>query len=61
MTKELEYKLNELTRFYGSIVGTPGISKDVQEHCNSQLFKLVKAFDPVMQEITAEVSGLILE
>ena len=36
MTQIVNYDIAELTRHFGAIVGTPGISEDVSKFCNQQ-------------------------
>lgn len=59
----VNYELAELTRHFGAIVGTPGISEEVSKYCNGQLLKLAKSIevnvDRAIQANQASNSGLI--
>lgn len=41
----VNYEIAELTRHFGAIVGTLGVSEEVSKEANKQLLKLVKALD----------------
>ena len=55
----VNYEIVELTRHFGSIVGTPGISEEVLKECNKYLLKLVKCMEANVNKVTATNSGLI--
>ena len=59
----IDFELAELVRFYGSIVGTEGVSEDVQKICNENikaaLDKLQPSFKKTLQRIGIKDSGLI--
>ena len=55
----VNYEIVELTRHFGSIVGTPGISEEVLIECNKHILKLVKCLEANVNKATAANSGLI--
>lgn len=55
----INYEIVELTRHFGSIVGTPGISEDVAKIANKQLLRLTEAIGPAVDKILAQNSGII--
>lgn len=59
----IDFELAELVRFYGSIVGTEGVSKEVQTICNENikaaLDKLQPSFKKTLQRIGVKDAGLI--
>lgn len=60
MNQSIDYEVIELTRHFGSIVGTAGVSIEVIEECNKQLLKLVKCLSKNVDKATAANSGLII-
>lgn len=59
MTQENFYQIVELTKHFGAVVGTPGISKEVQEKGNRQLLRLLDALDNTVNATLASNAGLI--
>lgn len=55
----VDYELAEQIRFYGSLVGTTGVSKEVNEICNKNIIKLLKAMQPSVDKLTAQKAGII--
>lgn len=55
----IDFELAEQVRFYGTIVGTTGVSEKVLEHCNKNLLKLLEAIQPGTDKLTAKKAGLI--
>lgn len=59
----VDFELAELVRFYGSIVGTEGVSEEVQKICNKNiqlaLEKLQPNFEKTMKRIGTKNAGLI--
>jgi len=59
----IDFELAELVRFYGSIVGTEGVSTEVQKICNENikaaLDKLQPSFKKTLQRIGTKDSGII--
>jgi len=59
----IDFELAELVRFYGSIVGTEGVSEEVQKICNENikaaLDKLQPSFKKTLQRIGTKNAGLI--
>jgi hypothetical protein len=59
--KEVNYGMVvDLTKHFGSIVGTPGISEEVEKLANAQLLRLTKALVPTVNKVLAEGEGLIV-
>ncbi len=59
MTSETFYQIVELTKHFGAVVGTPGISEDVQKKCNKQLLRLIESLDSLVDKALATNAGLI--
>lgn len=59
MTQDNFYQIVELTKHFGAVVGTPGISEDIQKKCNKQLLRLLEALDKTVNETLATNAGLI--
>lgn len=59
----VDFELAELVRFYGSLVGTEGVSEEVQKICNKNLKialeKLQPSFDKTMTRVGSKTAGLI--
>lgn len=55
-----QFEIVESIRFFGSIVGTEGVSKEVKEKANDYLLKLVNSLESSVNEATATASGLTL-
>ena len=55
----VNYEIVELTRHFGSIIGTPGISEEVAKKCNKQLLRLVDALDRDVDRVLAGNAGII--
>lgn len=55
----IDFEIAELVRFYGSIVGTEGISKDIQDQCNINILRLIDTLQPKLDKLTASKAGLI--
>lgn len=53
------FEIAEKVRFYGSIVGTEGISEDIQKLCNKNIMRLLEAVQPELDKITSSKAGLI--
>ncbi len=56
----INYEIVELTRHFGSIVGTPGISEEVAKLANKQLLRLTEALGPAVDKALAQDAGLII-
>lgn len=54
----VDFEIAELIRFYGSIVGTPGIEDRVNVLCNDNIMKLLKVVQPKLIKLT---SGIIIK
>lgn len=54
-----DYNLTEQVRFYGTLIGTTGMSKEVLEICNKNVLKLLQALQPGLDKLTATKAGLI--
>jgi hypothetical protein len=50
----------ELTRHFGSVVGTPGISEELAKLCNTQLLRLTETLVKKVDEALLKNSNLIL-
>jgi len=55
----IDYELAEQVKFYGTLIGTTGMSEDVLKLCNKNLLKLLQALQPGVDKLTAKKSGLI--
>lgn len=55
-----QFEIVESIRFFGSIVGTEGISIEVKNKANDYLLKLVNCLESSVNEATATASGLTL-
>ena len=55
----VDVEVAELVRFYGSIVGTEGISKEIQKLCNDNIQVLLDAIQPKIAKVTAKSAGII--
>ena len=53
------FEVAEKVRFYGSIVGTEGVSKEIQDLCNKNIMRLLQSIQPELDNITAKKAGLI--
>lgn len=54
------FELVESIRFFGSLVGTEGLSQDNNRLANDYIQKLLLAMEPSVNEATAKASGLHL-
>lgn len=60
MTEQLINPLvGEAIRFYGTIVGTPGVSTEILEMCNKNIKKLLDTIEPKLRSLTAQEAGII--
>ena len=55
----VDIEVAEMIRFYGTLVGTPGMSDANNKLCNDNIAKLLAAIQPKVGKITAKVSGII--
>jgi len=55
----MDIQLAEQARFYGTIIGTTGMSEDVLKICNKNLVKILQALQPGVDKLTASKAGLI--
>jgi len=53
----VDFEVAEMIRFYGSIVGTEGVSDKVKKTCNDNIEALLKVVQPKVTQIT---SGIIV-
>lgn len=54
------FELVESIRFFGSLVGTAGLSEENNRLANEYIYKLLEAMRPSVNEATATASGLKL-
>lgn len=54
------FELVESIRFFGSLIGTTGLSDDNNRLANEYVNKLLLAMEPTVREATATASGLHL-
>lgn len=52
----VDFEVAEMVRFYGSIVGTEGVSDKIKDICNNNIEALLKTVQPNVTKIT---SGII--
>ncbi len=55
----IDFEIAEMVRFYGTLIGTTGVSKKVQEMCNINLEKLLETMQPSVNKLTAGKAGII--
>jgi hypothetical protein len=55
-----QFETIESIRFFASLVGTQGVSTQVQDKVNEYLLKLVTSLEASVNETTAKASGLTL-
>lgn len=55
----IDFEIAELVRFYGSIVGTEGVSEEIQKKCNKNIFSLLETLEPSLKKKLANKAGLI--
>ena len=55
-----QFEIVESIRFFGSIVGTEGISLEVKDKANEYLLRLVNSLESSVNETAAKASGITL-
>lgn len=51
----VDIEIAEMIRFYGSIVGTEGVSEEIKKLCNANILKLLDKIQPKVVEITGKI------
>lgn len=54
------FEINEQIRFFGSLVGTQGLSEENNNVANEYLNKLLIAAKPAIDKLTASAAGIKL-
>ena len=54
------FEIVESIRFFGSLVGSEGVSEDAKDIANDYIERLLKALEPSVQETTASSIGLTI-
>lgn len=51
----VDIEIAEMIRFYGSIVGTEGVSDEIKTLCNTNIMKLLNKIQPKVVEMTGKI------
>lgn len=55
----IDFEIQEFVRFYGALIGTPGMSQEIVDRCNTKLKELLDRADQDVTKYLATKSGLI--
>lgn len=53
-------EISQYLNLYGSVVGTPGISKELKDRCNAKISMLLDLIEPVIEQVRHDNSLLTL-
>lgn len=51
----VDFEIAEMIRFYGTIVGTEGISQEIKDLCNTNIMKLLDKVQPKVTQLTGKI------
>ncbi len=51
----VDFEVAEMIRFYGTIVGTEGVSEEIKTLCNTNIMKLLNKIQPKVVELTGKI------
>jgi hypothetical protein len=59
MASTTEVNISENVRFFGALMGTPGITEANNEKCNNYISRLLDALEPFVQDHIDEATKMI--
>lgn len=51
----VDFEVAEMIRFYGTIVGTEGVSEEIKTLCNTNIMKLLNKIQPKVVELAGKI------
>lgn len=59
MASSIEINISDQVRFFGSLIGTVGLSEDNNRIANNYLFRYLKALEPFVKDYEDEATEMI--